>query len=37
MDKKILITEDEVAIKKILSEPLTFAGYEEYSVLFVER
>ena len=27
MDKKILIIEDEVAIQKILSEPLTFAGY----------
>lgn len=28
MDKKILIIEDEAAIQKILSEPLTFAGYE---------
>ena len=28
MDKKILIIEDEVAIQKILSEPLAFAGYE---------
>ena len=28
MDKKILIIEDEVAIQKILSEPLTFAGYK---------
>lgn len=27
MDKKILIIEDEKAIQKILSEPLTFAGY----------
>lgn len=28
MDKKILIIEDEAAIQKILSEPLTFAGYK---------
>ena len=28
MDKKILIVEDEEAIQKILSEPLTFAGYK---------
>lgn len=28
MDKKILIIEDEVAIQKILSEPLTFAEYK---------
>lgn len=28
MDKKILIIEDEVAIQKILTEPLTVAGYE---------
>jgi two-component system response regulator VanR len=28
MDKKILVIEDEVAIQKILSEPLTFAGYQ---------
>ncbi len=28
MDKKILIIEDEEAIQKILSEPLTFAGYK---------
>lgn len=28
MDKKILIIEDELAIQKILSEPLTFAGYK---------
>lgn len=28
MDKKILIIEDEKAIQKILSEPLTFAGYK---------
>ena len=28
MDKKILIIEDETAIQKILSEPLTFAGYD---------
>lgn len=28
MSKKILIIEDEKAIQKILSEPLTFAGYE---------
>ena len=28
MHKKILIIEDEVAIQKILSEPLTFAGYK---------
>lgn len=28
MDKKILIIEDEEAIQKILSEPLTFAGYQ---------
>lgn len=28
MDKKILIIEDEVAIQKILSEPLAFAGYK---------
>ncbi len=28
MDKKILIIEDEAAIRKILSEPLAFAGYE---------
>lgn len=27
MKKKILIIEDEAAIQKILSEPLTFAGY----------
>ncbi len=27
MDKKILIIEDEKAIQKILSEPLTYAGY----------
>ncbi len=27
MNKKILIIEDEKAIQKILSEPLTFAGY----------
>lgn len=27
MDKKILIIEDEPAIQKILSEPLTYAGY----------
>ncbi len=27
MKKKILIVEDEAAIQKILSEPLTFAGY----------
>ncbi len=28
MDKKILIIEDETAIQKILSEPLTYAGYQ---------
>ena len=28
MDKKILIIEDEAAIQKILSEPLTYAGYK---------
>lgn len=28
MDKKILIIEDEAAIQKILSEPLSFAGYK---------
>lgn len=28
MDKKILIIEDEEAIQRILSEPLTFAGYK---------
>ncbi len=28
MDKKILIIEDEVSIQKILTEPLTFAGYK---------
>lgn len=28
MKKKILIIEDEAAIQKILSEPLTFSGYE---------
>lgn len=28
MEKKILIIEDEAAIRKILSEPLTFAGYK---------
>lgn len=28
MDKKILIIEDETAIQKILTEPLTFAGYQ---------
>lgn len=28
MDKKILIIEDEEAIQKILSEPLTYAGYK---------
>ena len=28
MGKKILIIEDEAAIQKILTEPLTFAGYE---------
>ncbi|MCM1498470.1 MAG: response regulator transcription factor [Clostridium sp.] len=28
MDKRILIIEDEEAIQKILSEPLTFAGYK---------
>lgn len=28
MNKKILIIEDEVSIQKILSEPLTFAGYK---------
>ncbi|MDO4313332.1 MAG: response regulator transcription factor [Eubacteriales bacterium] len=28
MNKKILIIEDEEAIQKILSEPLTFAGYK---------
>lgn len=28
MDKKILIIEDEKAIQKILSEPLTFSGYK---------
>ncbi len=28
MNEKILIIEDEEAIQKILSEPLTFAGYE---------
>lgn len=28
MDKKILIVEDEEAIQKILSEPLTYAGYK---------
>ena len=28
MDKKILIIEDEAAIQKILTEPLTFAGYK---------
>lgn len=28
MDKKILIIEDEVAIQRILSEPLAFAGYD---------
>lgn len=32
MSKKILIIEDEVAIQKILSEPLTFAGYEVIAV-----
>lgn len=33
MDKKILIIEDELAIQKILSEPLTYAGYKVYSAL----
>lgn len=33
MDKKILIIEDETAIQKILSEPLTFAGYEVTAAL----
>ena len=32
MDKKILIIEDEAAIQKILSEPLTFAGYNVTAV-----
>ena len=36
MDKKISITENEVAIQKILSGPLIFAGYEEYSFPFAE-
>lgn len=33
MKKKILIVEDEPAIQKILSEPLTFAGYEVIAAL----
>ena len=32
MIKKILIIEDEAAIQKILSEPLTFAGYNVTAV-----
>lgn len=37
MDRKISIAENEVAIQKILSGPLIFVGYEEYSVPFAEK